>query len=273
MSESYLYWANRNEGVRIPWFNPPVMPFGSFGRRTRFRVSRPRYGRFGRITSNMRFRPKIKRRSYRRGNIRSGGVLKPELKWYDRTMNDALTTTLFNVGGNTKALNTMIQGTGEQERIGMRAIIKSVYIWGYIQITGQTLAALVTDGNQMVRLMLFVDHQPNGATFTPGDVLETANDVTSLKNMDQAQRFTVLYNKNVSINLNQSSSTTADRVFLMTKRVPFKIYKKLQFLTSYENTTEAISSISSNALHFAVFMEGANPGGFVVCSTRTRFYG
>jgi len=123
------------------------------------------------------------------GRRKGKSALNAELKYKDTSRNAAVPST----GVVDPNLNIIAQGAAETERIGRKIVIKSISAKGWISLAGGT-----AEGNT-IRGILVQDHQCNGAVFATTDVLNSA-DVTSHYRLDQGNRFTILFDRTMTLN-------------------------------------------------------------------------
>lgn len=101
----------------------------------------------------------------------------------------ALTPTLSG-GSVIPSLNLIPQNTTESGRVGREVVVKSVALRFTLSLPQVVASGTLPDGNT-VRVIVFVDHQCNGATAVVLDVLQTAN-IHSFSNLSNSGRFTIL---------------------------------------------------------------------------------
>ncbi len=223
-----------------------------------------------RIYRQLRKRPKYKRR-FRRGYNRTGGYYRKngyggkELKFFDDTVDDVLVST----GGTiiSPSSNTIQQGTGEKERIGRKCIIR--------QIDWKIRIGLVTTTNptfshDLVRLILYVDKQCNGAAATVLDILETAS-VLSFRNLANTNRFQVLFDRSYSINATAGGGSGAGDWESGGVEKRTKYHKNCFIPIEFSGTTGAITEIQSN--NIGILSISAVGGAFAFTRLRLRFTG
>lgn len=245
---------------RAPWRSP----------RARMRRARSRFPPFQR--GNRAFR-----KAFRKGNVRAGGVLKPELKWYDNDQVDALgitiPATLTQMTPTTSSLNTIGQGNGSQQRIGDKAIVRAIQLNAQIKLTGQTSTSFF-EGPVTVRLIMGIDHQCNGAMITAADILTDPTNIRSYRNMTTTARVSGLMDKTYQFNPQQNyRGVVAQEVIHQTTKL-CKFYKKMSLLTQFDATgADAVASLTTNNIFFFAMTDAAVPIVKLFFDTRTRFVG
>lgn len=195
------------------------------------------------------YHQKKKPRTFRAGESRLGGYYgrysKPggELKFYDYTLDDAVVAAAGTV---TASINTIAQGVTEQQRVGRKCIIRKIS-WRWRSYLPE--ANDVNDPAQpdIIRIMLFLDKQCNGATAAVTDILETAN-YLSFNNLANSGRFVILLDKTVSLNYDGMGSTGAGIVAQAEHTVHGSYHKKVNIPLEFDAATGAITEIRSNNL-------------------------
>ena len=115
-----------------------------------------------------------------RGPLRTGGFWGPSLrpKNEKKSVSLGIANYACNSTGSVTALNLVATGTDFTNRIGRKINIKSVFIRGWVfPEDNDTL-------QQMARVMLVWDEQPNGALAAVTDILDTV-DSSSQLNLNQ----------------------------------------------------------------------------------------
>lgn len=167
--------------------------------------------------------------SPRRKNIRFqvDTGLGPERKNTDvsSTMVPALTSSFCT----PQLINGLAQGVGNNERVGRKAIMKSVAL-RYIYNTGSA------GGQQsQVRIVIFYDKQTNGAAPLVGDVIAGGN-FTGHNLLANSDRFVILMDE-------ISDSAQSSQLNITGKR-----YMKVNLEVLFGGATSGISSINSGSL-------------------------
>lgn len=190
------------------------------------------------------------------------GAIRPqkELKYVDV----AAATYVADGTGTVTALNLIAVGDDNTSRDGRQVTIKSVQIKGKVQPVDLT-ATLDT----RARLMLVWDNAVNSGTIaTIAQILSAArSDAFPL--IDNAQRFTILYDNAWAISAVVTTAT-------QTHRAPglevIDIYKRINAVTQFSGTTAAIGSIQNGALLMVTIGDnGTGDGASFTVGTRVRF--
>lgn len=137
-------------------------------------------------------------------------------------------------------LTPIPQGTDEDERIGRKVTINQVFFKGRLLLPGSSTSTATAD---ILRLVLYVDHQPNGVAPAILDYFDVA-EWDSFRNLANTKRFTVLYDRNHTLNATASEgSTSADFV------KDLKISKpKLNIQVNFDSTLGALTELTTRAI-------------------------
>lgn len=153
-----------------------------------------------------------------------------ELKYFDGSRAES---TISNSGVIASPSLLLIAGGSEsQERLGREIWIKS------IQLTGRCLLPklqLADATSETLRLVVYLDRQPNGGVPNVNDVLKTGV-WNSYLNLENAARFKILSNKFFDMNALAAGGTQADPQSMEVAQT-FRIYSEVGELCSYLNET------------------------------------
>lgn len=219
----------------------------------------------------------------RRRNLRIGGFLGIEIKFYDKFLtNTALIAPTDAAGGEldpsaTTSLNTVVQGNGEQQRDGRNIIMKSIQLRGTIRVAQQANQTLA-DLSPVCVIYIVLDQQTNGAQLNSEDVFTnpagSGQQATNVyRNLEFSKRFSIIAKKVVRFptptlaydgtNIEQSGID-----------VPFEIYKDLPNIkTNYSGTTENIANIVDNSIHVVGYCSDNSLAPRISYISRLRFCG
>ncbi len=166
--------------------------------------------------------------------------IEPELKFFDTVVAG---TALATTGVITSpSLNIVPQGTIESQRVGRKMVIKKIGIRFLAQFNSGT-----AESAEVLRIIVVLDRQANGATFAITDVLETASE-GSFNNMANKNRFTILMDRYESINKTVDLGTNVNE-----HTQAWSWFKTCDIPIEYDNsaTTGALTTQTSN--NIAVF--------------------
>ncbi len=129
-----------------------------------------------------------------------------------------------------------------------------------------------TPSDDIVRVMLCIDHQANGAAPTVLEVLEDEL-FEAHNNLTNKNRFDILYDKRFEIHYNSSTNdaqTSTVSVGKVHKYVQF--HKKLKLPIEFSGTGGLITEITSNNLFF-LYISNTGLAGIENQSSRIRYDG
>lgn len=190
--------------------------------------------------------------------IRAQNSETPEKKFYDvvQTAGGLNPDQITSAGKMYSLDNAIAQGTDDLSRIGQSIFPKSSFTQfsaqynpGYTGVTGTS--------TQNIRLILFIDKQPNQAAITGSNLLDGAAQIYNPINMVNSQRMQIIFDKRVALG-SQGPQSVFDTM-----------YKSLKYKTRYSNAT---GEPSTNALWlFAISDGSATQGPFFLFNHRLKF--
>ncbi len=185
-----------------------------------------------------------------------------EHKFHDHVIDDSVIAT---GGGIAAVINDIAQGTTESERIGRKCTIKSIQ-WRYDILYPQQSAVT---GGDIVRIILYVDKQANGAVPAVLDIMETA-DYQSFFNLANQSRFRILMDRTYAVNATAGAGNgTANDTFSNFTQGQF--YKRCNIPLEFSGTAGAITEIRSNNIGMFIISK-VGLAGFT-SQMRLRFTG
>ncbi len=187
-----------------------------------------------------------------------------ELKFFDVTLDDAVVSA---TGAITDSINLIPQGITESTRNGRKCTLKSIYWRYHINIPQKNKQTELALGD-VVRMILYVDKQCNGVTAAVTDILADAQ-FQAFRNLANSQRFTVLMDKEITLNYSGAASETADTVSQANVQRNGTFFKKCNIPLEFSATTGAITEIRSNNVGILLITQ-AGVMGFV-SQLRLRF--
>ncbi len=241
----------------------------SYSRRKSYSGSAPKPGSYaGRSFSSpmprKRYPKKRRVRGWRRGSRRVGGYYgrynkyptrsRAEWKFHDLTVN---TSSQFQSTGVVVAsMNLIPQGTTERQRIGRKCTVRAID-WRYDVGLATSIS---TDADDVVRIILFVDRQANGATAAVLDILETA-DYQQHYNLANRGRFRFLMDRTISIApVAAGGNGTSQDSFVRHIAGRFTMYLNLPI--EFNSTTGALGEIRSNNIGVLFISKSSNRSDF-----------
>ena len=181
------------------------------------------------------------------GLLVSRGGLVPEEKSKDNIHSFDVKSTGFVPFG----VGNMIQGTQITNRLGNAVMFRSLALSYELKMAQSTL-----DNTNIVRVMLFIDHQSNGTTPVPALFLETVDDVLSPYKQGNLQRYTYLYDQLFYLNAPGLAWNGTTEVSSQMS-VKFAFQKNLQLKVHYTGNLGTAADISRNNVWFYVFKHNA----------------
>lgn len=166
-----------------------------------------------------------------------------ELKFFDVNIDYAGVVTIGQIA-NAGSLNNIVQGTGENQRIGRKCTIRSIHWRMQLELPRITAAANPPPGD-VLRIILYVDKQCNGAAALATDILETA-EWESFRNLANSGRFNILMDRTVNMNRATGSNTAAASHYSSASYCDIQFHKEMNLPLEFNNTTGVITEIRSN---------------------------
>lgn len=219
------------------------------------------YGGYGRYKAYRgRQRNQYRSRGYRR---RRGGTMK-ELHFLDTaTGANAISATgeICPASGSTLLI---VEGTGEDERIGRHILLKQVTATFAMKLPTATAAA---DGGDQLRILIYVDKQCNGVIATKTDIIIGNPGIDDFRNLFQSRRFHLLADKTFNFNPSISGNGTAIDTMEVVKNWTFS--KKMNLQIDYDNAAAAITSLTGANVN--ALLISRNGKVEAACSFRVRY--
>lgn len=188
------------------------------------------------------------------GVTRTGGyygrfnnAMPQELKFWDVDIDNAAVAA---AGSVFSSCNLIPQGVTESTRVGRKCVIKKISWRCKAEALSQETDA---SENEVLRIVLVLDKQTNGATFNVTDLLEAA-DFQSFNNLANSQRFSVLMDKTVNLmpTGGKGDSTTE---YSTGRQSLLSYHKKCNIPLEFSSTTGAITELRSNNLAVLLISE------------------
>ncbi len=208
----------------------------------------------------------------RRGKMRIAGyygrynipvMRRGELKFHDLDILDAV---IVNTGVIiVPSCNLIAQGTTEIQRIGRKCTIKEID-WRYV-LRKNSSTGLV--GDDIVRIILYLDKQANGAAPAVLDILETA-DFQSHYNLVNQSRFRFLIDSTTAVNGAAAAGDGATQD-LFSRSYSKRYRKKCNIPIEFSSTVGSITEIRSNNIGLLLISRDGTSG--LESSMRLRFSG
>ncbi len=203
-----------------------------------------------------------------RGTLRVGGYYGRyanggEKKFFD-TVRAGFTPSATGTIANL-SLNLIPQGVTENSRVGRKCTITKIMIRG--ELTANTTAT-VANTSSIIRVIIYLDKQANGATAAVLDILETA-DEASFNNLSNSKRFKVLSDQRHPMICPSGAGNGTTQEFGESITPYFWVKKKCSMPIEFSSTTGAITEIRSNNIGVLCIQTTANAN--ISYTARVRF--
>lgn len=238
------------------------------GKRARTIAVRNRAARTSSATARAvraRYAPKMaSRKAPVKGAIAPFGG-RTELKYVDTDLTGG--TMVCDTTGNANPLNLIAVGDDNTTRDGRQVNIVS------IQIKGRVNPIDAITNPVRCRVAIVWDNANNSASPTAAQLIAAvyaAADSTSFPLVDNANRFTILWDSAYVLGNNANTATQAISPHPGAHLVDY--YKRINQVTQFSGTTAAIGSIQNGALWMITLGDqAANAGGLFIGRVRVRF--
>ncbi len=257
-----LYRFNMSKRKGIGSFYSQFQPVGPRRRRNApFRAPRPYIPR--------------RRRAFVPGRDRTAGFYgrysgtQPEKKFHDIDIDDAVVAINGTIA--QVSCNVIAEGNGESNRIGRRVTVKNIN-WRF-QVTLPT-TAVAADTSDVVRVILYLDKQCNGATAvasTDAGILAT-DDFQSFNNLANSKRFRILMDRTYDLVSKAGSGRgSTDTLSYADDVISDTFFKKCNIPIEYDNsaTDGTITTIRTN--NIGVLLLGRNGKAGFASKMRLRY--
>lgn len=174
-----------------------------------------------------------------------------EYKYKDIT---AIEDDDVNTVAGIEFITPIAQNSGSSARVGSKVHLKKIKVRGYIRNTHGTSVDCI------VRLMMFRVRHVDLAMPSIDQVLETANDVNSFREVNNTDNIVVYFDHTFVMDTSQYSI------------LPFKITQKLDSVQKWEdaNAGSDVTDLQTNGIFLAYFSTVAGTTDDPLISFRTR---
>lgn len=230
-----------------------------------------------RILAKPQYSPRTPRGNppgFRRGFDRTAGYYgryapvnpsSAEMKFHDLVVNRSPVATAGNI---TDTVIVIPQGVGESQRVGRKCTIKSIN-WRFNFNLPEVDAASTPGAADVLRILVYLDKQCNGATALVADILQSA-DYQAFNNLSNKTRFRTLMDRTYAMSYAAMASDGAAVVSQAEVQMEDTFFKKCNIPIEYSSTTGAIAEIASNNIGILLISKNA------ICSLesniRMRFH-
>ncbi len=212
-----------------------------------------------------------------RRNIRIGGFVGIENKFvdYERSTNVDVSWAGNELDDTTAlSLSAIAQGDGESQRDGRRVDLLSVHVKGLVNVIAAE-AATAPQNSGIMRLILVLDKQTNGAQLNAEDVMTNLTfDVNSWRNLQNSQRFRILKDIRINMPVNNQTTFQVNDFSIGAQTYPFEMHVvfKKPIQVNHTGTTAVVTSIADNSIHL-IGVCNLSTTGSIDYSSRVRFRG
>ena len=214
------------------------------------------------LASTKKKKKKKARRAFPSG---SAWVYGNELKFFDTGVTDLVIDGGVNM---TDSIVKIPQGTGQSQRIGRRATLKSMW-WRFQYHLPSWSASTPTEGDNF-RIVVYLDRQANGATATQADLFGTQTEIRGMWNLANKDRFEILWDKIWNLNYSTAVYVPAkSQIHMGGKFWNETFFKKLDVPLEFDGVNGAMTEIKSN--NIGVALVGVNGRAGFRSSIRFRF--
>ncbi len=164
-----------------------------------------------------------------------------EIKFHDIDVDDGVVAANGTIAEDS--ILTIPQGDTSITRSGRQIFVKSIY-WRYqIELPSSTDEASTSD---TVRVIMYIDHQANGATATVANILATDN-FQSFKNLHVGSRFSFIHDKTYQMNtMGMAGNGTAnDSAEVKRGKTVYHAFKR-HLRIMYNSTAGVITEMEQN---------------------------
>ncbi len=187
-----------------------------------------------------------------------------EFKFLDSDKDDAVVSA---TGAITTSLNLIAQDVTESDRIGRKVTITKIHCTFSVFLVNEVDKADISGGD-IIRVILYVDKQANGADASVTDILESAV-FFSYRNLANSTRFQILYDNFFTINrrvamTDGTNTSSTPRVEL----APVKINRDCNIPIEYDSTAGAITEIKTNNVGLLYISKQGSAGIDTTCRIR-----
>ncbi len=170
-----------------------------------------------------------------------------ELKFHDVDYDDSVVAAgaVVNTAGS---LNLIAQGVTESTRVGRKCTIMSIGC--RYDITLPQIADSSPGFGDVIRVIVYLDKQTNGAIAANTDILETA-DYQSFNNLSNKSRFRILHDKTFDMNYVAGGGDATANSYAG-GAVTNTWFKKCSIPLEFSSTTGALTELRSNNINIMV---------------------
>jgi hypothetical protein len=227
------------------------------------------------------YKKQVMKRVYVPRNIRTGGYMNIEKKFFDTARANVLPVSFATGQFSPLTLNCLYaptQGTGPSNRVGNKTLIHSLHF------KGEFKTELLTDSSSTSRLQpamylaIVLDQQSNGAQALPTDVwatpLSNQQDLSPFRNIENGKRFKVLHSEVITVPL-MMTQRTATNYSTVGSRAFVNINKNFKKPIEVRHIANGgtVADIAENSLQVFAYVRDAAHSDQFIYQARIRFSG
>lgn len=212
------------------------------------------------------------RRAITLGNIRTAGLLGVEKKFLDTNATGGVVATIAGSAIDPAAgsLCCPTQGDTAQTRDGRRIVVKTVQVRGVLRSTAVLQDQDDMPSSRVVRVIVFVDTQTNGAAPTITDMLTGNYPEDAFINLEHGQRFRILFDRTYTLHPRSFNDGAATGSVIFENR-SVDMFKSIDLPITFDASNGNIGDITDNSIHVCAI---ANETGITLeYNSRCRFVG
>jgi len=172
-----------------------------------------------------------------------------ELKFFDVTVDDAV---IASGGFIHPTVVNIPQGITESTRVGRKICVTNINWHFRAALVGITAATSPPNGD-IVRVVIYLDKQCNGAAAGVADILENTH-FQSFNNLVNKGRFRILMDRTYDLNYLAGSGITSSQDYCAVQ-INDSFFKRCSIPVEYSATTGAITEIRSNNIGIMLITE------------------
>ncbi len=218
-----------------------------------------------------------------RMNPRSGGFLGIELKFFETKLTGLTMARTIDASGGMvdpilgDSLNAIDEGTGQSERDGRKALLKSIVVEGMIAADTNDLSA-VAHRQAYFFIALVLDTQTNGAQMTSEGAFKNVGSNTDLSaspmpNLEFQSRFKIIKQLRLRAPVNYAVPDGAATGSVSGYQLPWRMAASFNIPVNYTAIDGGISTIMDNSLHLIAWTSSGEQTPKISYSCRVRFLG
>lgn len=196
--------------------------------------------------------------------FRTGGRFRGmgEIKYIDAT--DVSATSVYNTTGLVTLINPIAQGDDNTNRDGRQIRMVSVHMRGRIE------GPDTVQQDAGCRTLIVYDRQTNATALTIAGVLGTSATAFFFNNLDNKDRFVVLFDSYTTVGYHVNTATQAFAKANDGKTVQI-FNKRVNLPVTYSGTGATVASITTGSLYLITLGDQASDTPYLLWRTRVRF--